>query len=134
MPDTKTAPKSEAKKTDEKQDKQAAKKPAAKKQDPIVKHDAEQHKGNTTSSRPDLEPKKADKALEEVRQVRADNEARLATHNRVTVEREVATVKGTLKVTAADGFVYVEAKDAVLDHDGAINLRHAVEAAFQAVS
>jgi hypothetical protein len=118
MPETKKAP---------------AKEPA-KKQEPIVKHDAEQHKGNQTASRPDLEPQKADKALEEVRRIRSENEARLATHDRVTVEQVVETVSGSLTVRAADRLVYVDAKDAVLDQDGAINLRHAVEAAFQAVS
>jgi hypothetical protein len=105
-----------------------------KKQTRILSHEPDPHKGNPTSSRPELEPVEVDEALVEVRRIRSANEARLATHNRVTVEREVATVAGSLKVSAADGFVFVEAEDAVLDQDGAINLRHAVEAAFQAVS
>jgi hypothetical protein len=105
-------------------------------QEPIVKHDAEAHKGNQTASRPDLISAEPDKALEEVRERRVKNELRAATHNRVTVDRSVPLANGgELRVVAADGQVYLSSsKEAVLDKDGAINLAHAVQAAFQAVS
>jgi hypothetical protein len=107
-----------------------------KKQEPVVKHDAEKHRGNRTASRPDLISAKPDKALEAVRERRAENELRAATHDRVTVDRVVPLANGgELRVVAADGQVYLSStKEAVLDKDGAINLSQAVQAAFQAVS
>lgn len=108
--------------------------PSGRKPQQIVKHDQSKHEGAKGGSRPDLEPKPVDKALEEVRKVRRENEERLATHDRVVVERVVEGVKGEFNVTTANGLVYIDAKNVVLDHDGIINARHALDAAFQAVS
>jgi hypothetical protein len=46
--------------------------------------------GTATHSDPSVAPLSRDKALEEVRQVRADNEERTRRHSTVAIEREVA--------------------------------------------
>lgn len=107
-----------------------------KKQEPILKHDIEEHKGNRTASRPDLISAKPDKALKAVRERRLENEAKAAVHNRVVIDRVVPLLNGgELRVVAAEGLVYLSSsKEAVLDRDGAVTLAQAVQAAFQAVS
>ena len=82
----------------------------------------------------------AEKALEEVRDIRAENEARAATHGRVETHAEVVRVDGDdrtkpVEVHAVGGRVFLNSHgEAVLDQDGVINLQHALSAAFQAVS
>lgn len=83
-----------------------------------------------------------DKDLEEVRKIRDENERRLASHDRTEVHREVeaqtqagAEKAKPVEVHAFGGEVHVNSHgEAVLDHDGVIQLRKALDAAFQAVS
>lgn len=85
---------------------------------------------------------KREKALDEVREIREENERRAATHNRVEVHHEIQVMNkdgdekpSPLEVHAIGGRVYVNSHgEAVLDQDAVITLRKALDAAFQAVS
>lgn len=82
------------------------------------------------------------KDLEEVRAIREQNERRAATHNRVEMHREVhgVTVAGEekskpMEVHAFDGRVNLNTHgELVLDREGLIEARRALDAAFQAVT
>lgn len=101
-----------------------------------------EHEGNPTRSRPDLEPQPGDDALQEVRAIRRANEERAATHNRTVIVESVAarTTSGNEKekgveLVTADGCLYLNSHgEAVLDQDGVIDLQRKLAAAFQAVS
>lgn len=88
------------------------------------------------------ETTKGAQTLEDVRRIRADNEARAATHDRVETYREIdgltpagAEKAKPLEIRAVDGKVFVNSHgELVLDHDGVINAQQALAAAFQAVS
>lgn len=82
----------------------------------------------------------AEKALDEVREIRAENEARAATHDRVETHAVVGRVDGDgrskpVEVHAVGGQVFLNSHgEAVLDQGGVIRLQQALAAAFQAVS
>lgn len=81
-----------------------------------------------------------DKALEEVRQVREDNERRARLHNRTVIEREIAATDKNgkdkfIEVCTADQRVFINTHgEAILDREGVIQLQQAAVAASQAVS
>lgn len=95
---------------------------------------------NTTRSNPDVVPGTRDKALEQVRKVRAENEERTRRHSSVAIEEQVAasTTSGGAKqidVSTANGQCFINTHgEAVLDHDGMTDLQQKLAKAFQAVS
>src|SRR4051812_29821095 len=73
-----------------------------------------EHDGTATRSDPSVAPLSRDKALEEVRKVRADNEERTRRHSTVAIEREVAASSPSgrsdvkpIEVSTADGKLYI---------------------------
>lgn len=90
----------------------------------------------------DTKQEQRDKALDDVRAIREENERNARTHNRVEThdEIEVLTSEGNekakpLEVHAFGGRVYINTHgEAVLDQDAVITLRKALDRAFQAVS
>lgn len=109
-----------------------------------VKHeldgDRNPHEGNPVRSNPDLVPGERDKALEQVRKVRAANEERTRRHSTVAIEEQVAasTAGGNEKfidVSTANGVCFVNTHgEAALDRDGVVALQQKLAKAFQAVS
>jgi hypothetical protein len=101
-----------------------------------------EQEGNTTRSEPDRAPAARNKALEEVRQVREDNEKRTRLHSTVGVEREIQASSPSgrsdttpVSLTTVDGRLYINTHgEKVLDRDQIVDLQHALAAAFQAVS
>ena len=84
----------------------------------------------------DAGPTKADKAMDEVREVHDNIRRKWQTHERTEITREVETDEGDLEVRTVDGKCYltVDGHEVVLDREGVIDLRRNLEAAFQAVS
>jgi hypothetical protein len=98
--------------------------------------------GTATHSDPSIAPLSRDEALEEVRQVRAENEERTRRHSSVAIEREVAASSPSgrsdvkpIEVSTRDSKLYLNSHgERVLDRDQIVDLQHALAAAFQAVS
>lgn len=102
--------------------------------------DANEHQGTPVRSNPDLVPGPKDDALDEVRRVRAENEARTRAHSTVAIEERVAasTTSGSekfIEVSTAGGRCFVNTHgEAVLDQDGVADFQRKLASAFQAVS
>ena len=102
----------------------------------------EPHKGNPTRSDPSRVPQPRDEALEQVRAIRAENEARERSHSRTEVQHQVAAVgvSGSEDVkpidfSTADGRLFINTHgEKVLDQDGIADLQRKLASAFQAVS
>lgn len=82
-----------------------------------------------------------DKGLEEVRQVREDNEARAQSHGRTVVLHEVQVNgkdgkgKRPVELSAVGGRAFLNSHgEAVFDQDGLIEFRQKLDEVFQAVS
>lgn len=117
---------SETKKDQSKASGSSAKKPS---------RSSSRRKSSTSrSAAPKRQPNLAahEKAIQEVRDIRQENEERAATHSVAVVKRDIPTEKGSLTVTTADGLTYVN--DAVLNHEQLVTFRQVLDAAFQAVS
>lgn len=102
----------------------------------------EQQVAKQQVANPELEQPRANKALDEVREVHAQQREKWTRHNRTEIEHEVLGVededgnKGVLSFRSVGGRVYLSCsvKEVVLDHDGVADLQRKAQQAFQAVS
>lgn len=102
----------------------------------------EQERAERRVANPGLKQEQADKALEEVRAVHAEQRVNGLYHNRTEISFDVdGVVEGDkdpdqIRIRTVGGRLYVScsAKEIVLDHDGATDFQRKLGQAFQAVS